>query len=105
MGRTEVGEQRSYFRLRWYERYLTTISTELGFLWDFVLLKLKTCSLYHENLFIQKFKVISKQVLNNFLSASDIMKAVRGRFHFYGMNAIQLLFLLSLDFCGTLIFL
>ena len=32
------------------QAYLTTISTELGFLWDFVLLKLKTCSLYHENL-------------------------------------------------------
>ena len=52
-------------------KYLTTITVELGFLWDFVLFKLKTCSLYHENLFIQKFKVISSQVLNNFFSASD----------------------------------
>ena len=67
---------------------LTTISTELGFLWDFVLLKLKTCSLYHENLFIQKFKVIRSQVLNNFFSTSDNMEAVRGRFSFYGMNGI-----------------
>jgi hypothetical protein len=68
--------------------YLTTIPVELGFLWEFELLKLKACSLYHENLFIQKFKVISSQVINNFFSASDIMEAVRGRFHFYGMNAI-----------------
>ena len=35
--------------------YLTTISVELGFLWDFVLLKLKTCSLYHENIFNSTF--------------------------------------------------
>ena len=63
--------------------YLTTITVEVGFLRDFVLLKLKTCSLYHENLFIQKFKVISSQVFNNFFSASDIMEAVRGRFCFY----------------------
>ena len=68
--------------------YLTTIAVELGFLWEFELLKFKTCSLYHEKLFIQKFKVISSQVLNKFLSASDIMEAVRGRFHFYGTNAI-----------------
>ena len=38
--------------------------------------KTQTCSLYHENLFIQKVKVISTQVLNNFFSASDIMEAV-----------------------------
>jgi hypothetical protein len=68
--------------------HLTTISTELGFLWDFVLLKFKTCSLYHENLFIQKFKFIRSQVLNNFFSTSDNMEAVRGRFSFYGMNGI-----------------
>ena len=66
--------------------YLTTISTEPKILWEFGLQKLKTCSLYHENLFIQKVKVISTQVLNNFFSASDIMEAVRGRFHFYGIN-------------------
>ena len=65
---------------------LTTISTEPKILWEFGLQKLKTCSLYHENLFIQKVKVISTQVLNNFFSASDIMEAVRGRFHFYGIN-------------------
>ena len=45
---------------------LTTIPVEPGFLWEFVLLSLITCSLYHEKLFIQKFKVISSQVLNNF---------------------------------------
>ena len=67
---------------------LTTISVEQKILGEFGLLKLKTCSLYHENLFIQKVKVISTQVLNNFFSASDIMEAVRGRFHFYGMNGI-----------------
>ena len=65
--------------------HLTTISAEPKILWEFGLQKLKTCSLYHENLFIQKVKVISTQVLNNFFSASDIMEAVRGRFHFYGM--------------------
>ena len=62
---------------------LTTIPVEPEFLWPFVLLSLKTCSLYHEKLFIQKFKVIGSQVLNNFLSASDIMEAVRGHFCFY----------------------
>ena len=31
---------------------LTTISVELGFLGDFVLLSLKTWSLYHGNIFI-----------------------------------------------------
>ena len=65
---------------------LTAISTEPKILWEFGLQKLKTCSLYHENLFIQKVKVISTQVLNNFFSASDIMEAVRGRLHFYGIN-------------------
>ena len=30
--------------------HLTTITVELGFLGKFVLLLLKTCSLYHENL-------------------------------------------------------
>ena len=48
---------------------------------DFVLLLLKTCSLYHEKLFIQVVNDISSQVFNNFFSASDIMEAVRGRFH------------------------
>ena len=62
---------------------LTTISTELGFLGDFVLLLLKTCSLYHEKLFIQDVNDISSQVFNNFFSASDIMEAVRGRLCFY----------------------
>jgi hypothetical protein len=40
---------------------LSTIPVEPGFLWDFVFLSLKTCSLYHEKLFIQKFKVISRK--------------------------------------------
>ena len=62
---------------------LTTITVELGFLGDFVLLLLKTCSLYHEKLFIQKFNDISSQVFNNFSSASDIIEAGRGRFCFY----------------------
>ena len=62
---------------------LTTISTELGFLGKFVRLLLKTCSLYHEKLFIQVVNDISSQVFNNFFSASDIMEAVRGRLCFY----------------------
>ena len=41
--------------------YLTTISVGLRFLSDFELLSVKNCSLYHEKLFIQKFKDISKQ--------------------------------------------
>jgi hypothetical protein len=57
-------------------------------MWDFVPLKIKTCSLYHEKIFIQKFKVTNREVLNNFFSASDIIEAVRGWFRFYGMNAI-----------------
>ena len=59
---------------------LTTISTELGFLGKFVRLLLKTCSLYHEKLFIQVVNDISSQVFNNFFSASVIMEAVRGHF-------------------------
>ena len=55
---------------------LTTISTELGFLGNFVLLLLKTCSLYHEKLFIRVVNDISSQVFNNFFSASDIMEPV-----------------------------
>ena len=62
---------------------LTTISIELEFLWDFVHLSLKTCSLYHEKLFIQVVKDISSQVFNKFFSASDIMEAVRGCLCFY----------------------
>ena len=60
---------------------LTTISTELGFLWEFVCLSLKTWSLYDEKLFILVVSDISTPVFNKFFSASDIMEAVRGRFH------------------------
>ena len=63
--------------------HLTTISVELGFLWDFVRLSLKTCTLYHEKIFIQVVNDISTQVFNNFFSTSDIMEAVRGRLCFY----------------------
>ena len=62
-----------------YINHLTTITVELGFLGDLVLL-LKTCSLYHEKLFIQKVNDISSQVVNNFFSDSDFMEAVRGPF-------------------------
>ena len=73
---------------------LTTITVELGFLWDFVLLLLKTCSLCHEKLFIQKVNDISSQVFNNFFSASDIMEAVRGRFRvWYEVCVIQVILL------------
>ena len=47
------------------------ISVELGFLGDFVLLSLKTYLLYQENIFTQKFKIISSQFRNNIFSASD----------------------------------
>ena len=66
-----------------FSYHLTTITTGPGFLWDFVLLLLKTCSLYHEKLFIQDVNDISSQVFNNFFSASDIMEAVRGHLCFY----------------------
>ena len=69
--------------------YLTTISTELGFLWDFVPLSLKTCALYHEKLFIQVVNDISTQVFNNFFSASDTMEAVKGRFCFHKYECKQ----------------
>ena len=49
---------------------------------EFELLKLITCSLYHENLLLQKFNDMITQVLKLFFSASDIMEAVRGRFCF-----------------------
>ena len=54
----------------WFEKYdfyynvfrrllkkhnLTTSSTKLRFLWDFDILKLKICLLYHETLLLQKF--------------------------------------------------
>ena len=52
-------------------------------------------------LFIQKFKVIPNQVLNNFFSASDIMEAVKGCFYYYGMNAIYLITIpVELGFLG-----
>ena len=62
-----------------YVTNLTTITTGPGFLGNFVLLLLKTCSLYHEKLFIKVVNDISTQVFNNFFSASDLMEAVRGR--------------------------
>ena len=46
--------------------HLTTIPVEPGFLWEFVLLYLKTCSLYHEKLFIKKFYDMITKVHNNF---------------------------------------
>ena len=52
------------FPFLWCELYLTTISVEPKILAEFVPLKLKVCSLYHENLFIQKVKVISTHLLS-----------------------------------------
>ena len=66
--------------------YLTTIPVVVGVQTKSELLKLKTCSLYHENLLLQKFNDMITQVLKQFFSASDIMEAVRGRFCFYGMK-------------------
>ena len=74
--------------------YLTTITTGPGFLVNFVLLLLKTSSLYHEKLFMHVVNDISSQVFNNFFSASDIMEAVRGRFRvWYEGCVIQVIFL------------
>ena len=63
---------------------ITTIPVEQKILTKFGLLKLKTCSLYNENLLLQKFDDMITQVF----SGSDTMEAVRGRFSFYGMNGI-----------------
>ena len=67
--------------------YLTTIPVVVGDLGKYGLLKLKTCPLYHENLLLQNLMTCIPRLLNIF-SASDIMEAVRGRLHSYGMNAI-----------------
>ena len=69
---------------------LTTILVVVGVQTKLELLKLKTCSLYHENLLlqIQKFNDKITQVLRYFHSSSDIMEAVRGRFRFYGMKVL-----------------
>ena len=66
---------------------LTTIPVEPGFLWEFVLLSLITCSLYHEKLFIQKFKVISSQVLNNFFQPLTSWRLSEAVSVSIGMNA------------------
>ena len=55
---------------------LTTIPVEPKILGKSGLLKLKTCSLYHENLLLQKFNYMITQVLKYFFSASDIIQAV-----------------------------
>ena len=63
------------------QEYLTTIPVEPKILTELGLLKLKTFSLYHENLLLQKFNDMYTQVLKYFFSASDIMEAVRGCSH------------------------
>ena len=67
--------------------HLTTIPVEPKILTKFKVLKLKNCSLYHENLLLQKFNDMYTQVLKYFFTASDIMEVIRGHFRFYGMNA------------------
>ena len=69
----------------WTLQYLTTITVDQKILGQFVLLKLKTCSLYHENLLLQK---VNEPVSYLFFTASDVMGTVKGRFRFYGMNGI-----------------
>ena len=80
--------------------HLTTITTGPGFLWEFVRLSLKTCSLYHEKLFIQVVNDISSQVFNNFFSASDIMEAVRGRFRVWYEGCVIQVILLQNKWVG-----
>ena len=74
-------------KVKFFKLNLTTIPVVVGVSGKSGLLKLKTCSLYQENLLLQKFNDMYTQVLKYFFSASDIMEAVRGRFRFYGMNA------------------
>ena len=79
---THLKEQVVFKKIIWristfnqtFESNLATIPVEPGFLWDFGLLSLKTCSLYHDKLFIQKFKVISSQVLNNLTCIMQLCK-------------------------------
>ena len=60
--------------------HLTTIPAEPGFRWEFVLLYLKTCSLYHEKLFIQKFDDIITQPLTSWRLSEAVSASI-------GMNA------------------
>ena len=46
-----------------YECYLTTITVVVGIQEEFEMLNLKTCSLYHENLLLQKVNDMNSQVL------------------------------------------
>ena len=62
--------------------YLTTIPIEPKILTEFGLLKLKICSLYHENLLLQKLNDMITQVLKYFFSTSDIMEAIMRPFLF-----------------------
>ena len=66
---------------------LTTIPVEPGFLWEFVLLSLITCSLYHEKLFIQKFNDMITQVLNNFFQPLTSLRLSEAVSVPIGMNA------------------
>ena len=55
--------------------YLTTIPVVVGVQTKSEILKLKTCTLYHENLLLQKFNDTVTQVLKIFYPASDILEA------------------------------
>jgi hypothetical protein len=72
VGGNLVGKKKQNDPLRELE---SNIRTESEFL------KLKTCSLYHKNLLLQKCNATFTQVLENFYSASDIMAADRGQSH------------------------
>ena len=67
--------QFGYEVFTWMGQNLTTITVVFGIKVPFVLLKLKICSLYHENLLLQKFNDMYTHALK-FFSASDIIEAV-----------------------------
>ena len=52
--------------------YPTIFPVEPGFLWHFVHLSLETCSLYHEKLFIQKFKKKQDRMQQNEIDGTNI---------------------------------
>ena len=86
---------------------LTTIPVELEFLWHFEVLKLKTCSLYHENLFIQKFKATLQMFAGNYRDSTG--KSECRDFKFMGIAcvpAIPVIFKYpqSVIFAGNLIY-
>ena len=59
-----IGQTKNPVVFAFFFIYLTTIPVVVGVSTESILLKLKTCSIYHENLLLQKFHEMITQVLN-----------------------------------------